>query len=101
MREIARAFLAEETVIAQRLVRAKRQIRERGLRLELPGGADLERRLDVVLDVIYFLFNEGYATHEGEDLIRQDLCFEALRLSRLIATSSLGACPRNGFVLAL
>jgi len=80
VREIARAFLADDTAIAQRLVRAKRQIRERHLTLDLPGAADLEARVDSVLETIYFIFNEGYAAHEGEDLIRQDLCFEALRL---------------------
>ena len=83
VREIARAFLADEAAIAQRLVRAKRQIRERGLTLELPHGEELKRRLDSVLEVIYFVFNEGYAAHEGQDLIRQDLCAEALRLGRL------------------
>jgi RNA polymerase sigma-70 factor (ECF subfamily) len=100
VREIARAFLAEETAVAQRIVRAKKQIRERGLTLDLPRGADLERRLDAVLGVIYFLFNEGYATHEGEDLIRQDLCFEAPRLASLIAASAL-ATPRVDALAAL
>jgi RNA polymerase sigma-70 factor (ECF subfamily) len=71
VREIARAFLSEESTIAQRIVRAKRQIRDRRLTLELPGASDLERRLDSVLDVVYLMFNEGYAAHEGEDLIRQ------------------------------
>ena len=100
VREIARAFLSEESTIAQRLVRAKRQIRDRRLTLELPGGADLERRLDSVLDVVYFMFNEGYAAHEGEELIRQDLCFEALRLGLLIAASSMAA-PRVHALVAL
>ena len=80
VREIARAFLADDAAIAQRLVRAKRQIRERGLTLEMPHGVELNRRLDSVLEVIYFIFNEGYTAHEGQDLIRQDLCAEALRL---------------------
>ena len=100
VREIARAFLAEESTIAQRLVRAKRQIRDRRLTLELPGAADLERRLDSVLDVVYLMFNEGYAAHEGEDLIRQDLCLEALRLGLLIAASSMAA-PRVHALVAL
>jgi RNA polymerase sigma-70 factor (ECF subfamily) len=100
VREIARAFLAEESTIAQRLVRAKRQIRETGLTLEMPRGQDLALRLDAVLEVIYFIFNEGYAAHEGEDLIRQDLCVEALRLGELIAGSSLSA-PRVDALLAL
>jgi RNA polymerase sigma-70 factor (ECF subfamily) len=100
VREIARAFLADEAAIAQRLVRAKRQIRERGIRFEMPPGSELEARLDAVLDVIYFIFNEGYAAHEGDALMRQDLCGEALRLGRLIATSSLNR-PRVDALVAL
>lgn len=100
VREIARAFLAEDAAIAQRLVRAKRQIRERRLTLELPSGAALNRRLDSVLDVLYFMFNEGYSAHEGEDLIRTDLCMEALRLARLVAASGLAA-PRVDALVAL
>jgi RNA polymerase sigma-70 factor (ECF subfamily) len=100
VREIARAFLAEDTAIAQRIVRAKRQIRERGLTLELPNDAELDCRLDAVLNVFYLMFNEGYATHEGEDLIRQDLCYEALRLARLVSASSLAA-PRVDALIAL
>ncbi len=93
VREIARAFLTEEATIAQRLVRAKRQIRERGLRFELPRGAELKQRLTAVLEVLYFVFNEGYTAHEGEDLVRRDLCLEALRMTCLIASSS-SAEPR-------
>ncbi len=93
VREIARAFLADDAAIAQRLVRAKRQIRERELTLDLPHGAELEKRLDSALETVYFIFNEGYSTHEGQDLIRKDLCFEALRLGQLLAASSIAA-PR-------
>jgi RNA polymerase sigma-70 factor, ECF subfamily len=100
VREIASAFLADEATIAQRLVRAKRQIRDKGLSLDLPDGAELNRRLDSVLDVLYLMFNEGYDAHQGEDLIRQDLCFEALRLTRLVASSSVCA-PRVHALLAL
>jgi RNA polymerase sigma-70 factor, ECF subfamily len=100
VREIARAFLADDQAIAQRLVRAKRQIREDGLTLEMPRGADLQQRLDSVIEVIYLVFNEGYAAHEGEDLIRQDLCLEALRLGRLIASSSI-AVPRVHALMAV
>lgn len=98
--EIARAFLAEETTIAQRLVRAKKLIRDRSLTLELPSGAKLQRRLDGVLDVVYFLFNEGYAVHSGDDLIRHDLCAEALRLGSLLASSRLSE-PRVHALVAL
>lgn len=100
IREIARAFLSDEPAIAQRIVRAKRQIRDRRLTLDMPAGTELTRRLDSVLDVIYFMFNEGYTAHEGAELIRQDLCFEALRLGRLVASSSI-AEPRVDALVAL
>ena len=98
--EIARAFLAEDAAIAQRLARAKRQIRDQRLTLDPPCGADLQPRLDSVLEVIYLIFNEGYAAHTGEDLIRTDLCFEALRLASLMAASSI-ATPRAHALMAL
>src|SRR5580704_684479 len=66
VREIARAFLAADEAIAQKLVRSKRQIREQKLTLEIPHGVELHERLDSALEVIYFMFNEGYAAHEGE-----------------------------------
>jgi RNA polymerase sigma-70 factor (ECF subfamily) len=100
VREIARAFLADDAAIAQRLVRTKQQIRETGLTFDTPGPAEMERRMDAVLDVIYFIFNEGYTAHEGDDLIRLDLCQEALRLGRLIADTSL-AQPRLHALVAL
>src|SRR5439155_1565300 len=67
--EIARAFLVPEPTIAQRLVRAKRTIRDRGLVWEVPEGAELARRLPAVLSVIYLVFNEGYAAHTGDVLV--------------------------------
>jgi RNA polymerase sigma-70 factor, ECF subfamily len=92
--EIARAFLVEPGAIAQRLVRAKRQVRDLRLDLELPRGADLAVRLDSVLETIYLLFNEGYSAHEGADLIRADLCREGLRLARLVADAPDSSAPR-------
>ncbi len=100
VREIARAFLADDATIAQRLVRAKRQIREGRLTLDMPRRPELNERLDSVLEVVYFMFNEGYTAHSGEDLIRQDLCLEALRLGRLVAASSI-AEPRAHALVAL
>jgi RNA polymerase sigma-70 factor (ECF subfamily) len=100
VREIARAFLMDDAAIAQRLVRAKRQIRDKQLTLQVPAGSDLRRRLDSVLDVIYLMFNEGYAANNGEDLIRQDLCLEALRLGRLVASSTISE-PRVDALVAL
>jgi RNA polymerase sigma-70 factor (ECF subfamily) len=100
VREIARAFLSEESAIAQRIARAKRQIRDRHHTLDMPDGDELTRRLDTLLEVIYFVFNEGYAAYEGADLIRQDLCYEALRLGRLVASASI-ATPRVHALVAL
>src|SRR5207247_6707990 len=68
----------------QRLVRAKRTIRERGLPYEVPEGVELAERLPAVLAVIYLIFNEGYAAHTGDALVRHDLCEEAIRLGRIL-----------------
>jgi RNA polymerase sigma-70 factor, ECF subfamily len=98
--EIARIFLTEEKTIAQRLVRAKRLIREHNLPLVMPPKADLQKRLNSVLDVIYLMFSGGYAAHTGEELIRRDVCMEALRLGRLVAASSMAA-PRVDALVGL
>jgi predicted RNA polymerase sigma factor len=83
--EIARAFLVPESTIAQRIVRAKRALREAGVRFEVPRGAQLAARMDSVLEVIYLIFNEGYAATAGADWMRPALCEEALRLGRILA----------------
>ncbi|MEX2109340.1 MAG: RNA polymerase sigma factor [Gemmatimonadaceae bacterium] len=83
--EIARAFLVPEPTIAQRIVRAKRTLAERKIPFEVPRGAELAARLDSVLQVIYLVFNEGYAATAGEDWVRPALCEDALRLGCILA----------------
>ena len=98
--EIARIFFSEPKTISQRLVRAKRLIRDHNLTLAMPSRTQLEQRLNSVLKVIYLMFSGGYAAHTGEELIRSDVCLEALRLGQLVASSSMGA-PRVDALVAL
>ncbi|MFI6338669.1 RNA polymerase sigma factor [Streptomyces sp. NPDC050535] len=83
--EIARAFLAPEATIAQRIVRAKRKLATSGVAFEVPYGPEREARLGSVLEVIYLIYNEGYAATAGEDWLRPSLCEDALRLARVLA----------------
>jgi RNA polymerase sigma-70 factor (ECF subfamily) len=83
--EIGRAFLTSEPTIAQRIVRAKKTLAEARVPFEVPRGADMEARLESVLEVIYLIFNEGYAATAGDDLMRPALTGEALRLGRILA----------------
>ena len=82
--EIARAFLLPTSTMAQRLVRAKRKIRDAGIPYRVPDTNDMPARLDAVLTVIYLVFNEGYAATRGKRMVRSDLCAEAIRLGRLV-----------------
>ena len=84
-KEIARAFLVSESTVAQRIVRAKRTLAEARVPFEVPTGADREARLASVLEVIYLIFNEGYAATAGDDVLRPELCEDALRLGRILA----------------
>ena len=83
--EIARAFLVPEATLAQRLVRAKRKIREAGIPYRVPAAADLQPRLQGVLATLYLVFNEGYLASAGDRAVRRDLCVEAIRLASLLA----------------
>jgi predicted RNA polymerase sigma factor len=98
--EIARAFLASEATVAQRIVRAKKALRGAGLDFAVPRGAEREARLASVLEVVYLIFNEGYAATAGEDLIRPALCAEARRLGRIL-TGLMPADPEVWGLLAL
>lgn len=82
--EIARAFLAQDTAIGQRIVRAKRTIAEAGVPFEVPRGAEREARISSVLGVLYLVFNEGYSATAGQDWMRPQLCEEAMRLGRIL-----------------
>ncbi len=99
--EIARAFLAEESSVAQRLARAKRALRESRATFEMPAAGAMHERLDAVLDVLYLMFNEGHTAHEGESLLRRDLCREALRLTELLTAEPSTRAPRVHALAAL
>ncbi|MFD0691762.1 RNA polymerase sigma factor [Actinomadura fibrosa] len=96
--EIARAFLVPEATVAQRIVRAKRTLSEAGVPFEVPEGADRAARLSSVLEVLYLIFNEGYAATAGDDWVRADLCQEALRLGRILAGLAPGEPEVHGLV---
>jgi RNA polymerase sigma factor (sigma-70 family) len=96
--EIARAFLVAESTVAQRVVRAKRTLKEARVPFEVPAGAELEERLGSVLEVVYLIFNEGYAATAGDDWMRPGLCEEALRLGRILAGLVPGEPEVHGLV---
>ena len=99
--EIARAFLAAEATIAQRLVRAKKRLREIDPPFSVPEPGELVQRLDVVLEVLYLVFNEGYAAYQGDDLVRRDLCLEAIRLVDLLTADPRTSTPEASALAAL
>src|SRR4029079_9984274 len=96
--EIARAFLVSEPTIAQRIVRAKRALGKARVRFELPRGAERTERLSSVLDVLYLIFNEGYAATAGDDWMRPELCEDALRIGRVLAGLVPDDAEVNGLV---
>jgi RNA polymerase sigma-70 factor (ECF subfamily) len=99
--EIAHAFLTSEAAIAKRLTRAKQKIRESKIAFEIPDATQLPSRLDGVLQSLYLLFNEGYKASVGDQLVRKDICDEAIRLAELLVQHPAGNQPRSHAVLAL
>jgi RNA polymerase sigma-70 factor (ECF subfamily) len=99
--EIARAFVVQERAVAQRLVRAKRTLRERGAAFGTPSASELVDRLDSVLEAIYLMFNEGYAATTGDALIRADVSHEAIRLGTLVAAHPVTGVPAAHALRAL
>jgi len=99
--EIAAAFLTSTAATAKRLVRARQRLRELGISLEIPAGSALLARLDAVLQTLYLLFNEGYKASHGDELIRQGLCDEAIRLTTLLVEHPTGNRPKTHALLSL
>ena len=97
-REIARAFLTTEPTIAQRISRAKKTLSQDGVTIEVPSGAELAPRLASVLEVVYLIFNEGYAATSGRDWVRGDLMEEAIRLGRVLAALAPGEPEVHGLL---
>jgi RNA polymerase sigma factor (sigma-70 family) len=99
--EIAKAFLTTEAAIAKRLTRTRQKIRELHIPFEIPSGEEFAVRLNGVLQTLYLLFNEGYKASSGENLIREDLCYEAIRLATLLAEHPMANHPRTHALVAL
>ncbi len=99
--EIARAFLSKRGTVQQRLVRAKRVFKTQKVDIAMPDDAELVERLESVCEVLYLMFNEGYAAHDGADLVREDLCQEAIRLGELLARRPVTNRPELQALLAL
>jgi RNA polymerase sigma-70 factor (ECF subfamily) len=99
--EIAAAFLTSTAAIAKRLVRARQRVREERIALLIPAGEELSARLGSVLQTLYLLFNEGYKASHGEELIRKELCDEAIRLTTLLVEHPAGNQPKTHALLAL
>jgi RNA polymerase sigma factor (sigma-70 family) len=99
--EISRALLTNESSVQKRLYRAKQFIKENQVQLEIPGGRELQSRLDTVYTVLYLLFNEGYNSLKADELIRKDLCMEAMRLCLLLTQHELAQMPAAFGLLSL
>ena len=99
--EISRAFLTTDAAIAKRITRAKQKIRQARIPFEIPSGKELAQRLESVLQSLYLLFNEGYKASTGDNLVREELCEEAIRLADLLVQHQAGNQPRTHALLAL
>ncbi len=99
--EIAAAFLTTPGAIAKRLVRGRQTLREKGISMELPSTSELVSRLDLVLQVLYLLFNEGYKSSHGDALVDEDLCAEAINLAESLVHHPVGRQPKTQALLAL
>ena len=99
--EIARAYLSNDEAIAKMITRAKKGLRDKGVAFEIPSSIELNHRLDSVLRVLYLVFNEGYAASGGDELVRKDLCFEAIRLCRILTAHPVTTTPKVHALLAL
>jgi RNA polymerase sigma factor (sigma-70 family) len=99
--EIAGALLLSEDTLGKRIYRAKEKIRQENLKLEVPSGAELGTRLDAVLQAIYLLFNEGYKASSAQEVIRIELCAEAMRLGQLLCQHPVSALPKTQALMAL
>ena len=100
-KEIAAAFLTSSVAITKRLMRARHKIRETQIGLEIPAGTELVKRLNAILQTLYLLFNEGYKASQGDELVRRDLCDEAIRLATLLVEHPAGNQPKTHALLAL
>src|SRR4029077_15267107 len=100
-KEIAAAFLTSSVAITKRLIRAKQKIRDTQITFEIPAGSELLSRLNTILQTLYLLFNEGYKASQGDELVRRDLCEEAIRLTMLLVEHPAGNQPKTHALLAL
>ncbi len=100
-REIARALMKSEDAIAKAYTRAKTKLKKSQVKLEIPIGRQLSQRLDIVLKIIYLMFNEGYSSSSSDELVKQDLCYEAMRLTKILADHPLLNHPNVNAILAL
>ena len=101
VQEIARALVSQESTIQKRIYRAKEYIRQKDIRFEIPIGQALKERLEIVYTVLYLLFNEGYHSMKADELIRYDLCAEAMRLCQLLSEHVVGKEPSTFALLSL